>query len=100
MSFNDCVFVSPPPLPPPCPAPLQHAGVIFAPAYQPHRVPLRYDGKPVVLTAEQEEVASFYAAIPEDGPQLGNPKTREIFQNNFFADFKKLLPAGEMMSSS
>jgi DNA topoisomerase-1 len=73
---------------------LEHAGVIFAPEYKPHNVPLKYDGKVVQLTPEQEEVVSFYAAIPEDGPQLGNPKTREVFQNNFFADFKALLPSG------
>jgi DNA topoisomerase-1 len=70
---------------------LEHTGVVFAPPYEKHNVPLYYDGNPVQLTLEQEEVASFYAAIPDDGPQLGNPKTRPVFQKNFFADFKKLL---------
>ena len=33
---------------------LQHNGVIFQPPYQPHGVPLYYNGKPVKLTPEQE----------------------------------------------
>ena len=46
------------------------------------------------LTAEQEELASFYASMPEDGPQLGNPKTRPVFQQNFFKDFQETFPPG------
>lgn len=76
---------------------LEHPGVLFAPPYVPHGVPLIYDGKEVQLTEEQEEVASFYAAMPEDGPQLGNPKTREVFQQNFMADFKETLPPGHVI---
>lgn len=51
----------------------------------------RYDGKDVDLTPDQEELATFYAGIPKDGPQLGNPKTAKIFNRNFFADFKEAL---------
>lgn len=76
---------------------LEHPGVYFAPAYVRHNVSLLYDGKPVELTAEQEEIATFYASIPEDGPQLGNPKTRKIFQDNFFEDFKQSLGAGSII---
>lgn len=76
---------------------LEHPGVLFAPAYKPHGVPLRYEGEDVALTPEQEEIVSFYAAIPEDGPQLGNPKTRVVFQRNFFEDFKSVLPAGHVV---
>lgn len=72
---------------------LEHCGIVFPPSYTPHNIPLLYDGKEVVLTPEQEEIATFYAAIPEDGPQLGNPKTRPVFQKNFFVDFKASLPA-------
>jgi DNA topoisomerase-1 len=43
-------------------------------------VPLKYDGKPVSLTPEQEEIASFYAAIPLDGPQLGKIYINFIFE--------------------
>ncbi|KAL8025134.1 putative DNA topoisomerase I, DNA breaking-rejoining enzyme, catalytic core [Plasmopara halstedii] len=70
---------------------LEHNGVMFPPPYKPHHVPLLYNGKEIELTPSQEEVASFYAAIPKDGPQLGNPKTAKIFNKNFFLDFKKVL---------
>lgn len=42
---------------------LEHAGVIFPPSYVPHHVPLVYDGKPITLTPEQEELATFYATV-------------------------------------
>jgi DNA topoisomerase-1 len=67
---------------------LEQNGVSFTPDYEPHNVKLLYDGEPVELTPAQEEVASFYAAMPPDGPQLGNPKTAKVFNANFFGDFK------------
>jgi DNA topoisomerase-1 len=70
---------------------LEHNGVMFPPPYKPHHVPLLYNGKEIELSPGQEEIASFYAAIPKDGPQLGNPKTAKIFNKNFFTDFKKVL---------
>jgi DNA topoisomerase I len=76
---------------------LEHPGVLFAPPYVPHGVPLLYDGREVELTPAQEEVCSFYAAMPDDGPQLGNPKTRKVFQNNFMSDFKEVLPTGHVV---
>ena len=76
---------------------LEHAGIVFAPAYVPHRKPLIYNGKPIVLTPPQEEVASFFAAIPADGPQLGNPKTKSVFEKNFFDDFKEVLGSGSVV---
>jgi hypothetical protein len=39
------------------------AGPKFPPAYKPHGVKLIYDGEPVDLTPDQEEVASFYASL-------------------------------------
>jgi len=51
-----------------CPVPLQaeekevkwetlvHSGVLFPPDYTPHGVKMLYDGKPIDLTPEQEEV--------------------------------------------
>jgi DNA topoisomerase-1 len=76
---------------------LEHAGLIFAPPYVRHNIPIKYDGEEIKLTEEQEEVASFYAAIPEDGPQLGNEKTRSVFQSNFFDDFKKTFLPGSVV---
>lgn len=73
---------------------LEHNGVSFPPVYEPHHIPIIYNGKQIKLTPVQEEVASFYAAIPKDGPQLGNPKTAKIFNKNFFTDLKKVLGKG------
>mmetsp|Transcript_22922 Transcript_22922/g.25063 ORF Transcript_22922/g.25063 Transcript_22922/m.25063 type:complete len:626 (-) Transcript_22922:4427-6304(-) len=70
---------------------LEHPGITFPPPYQPHGIPLLYRGKEVSLSPEQEEMASFYAAMPLDGPQLGNDKTRPVFQRNFFEDFSMIL---------
>lgn len=35
---------------------LVHSGVLFPPDYTPHGVKMLYDGKPVDLSPEQEEV--------------------------------------------
>lgn len=42
---------------------LEHNGAHFAPEYKPHGVKLKYDGKDVHLTPQQEEVATFYASV-------------------------------------
>jgi DNA topoisomerase I len=76
---------------------LEHAGISFAPPYVKHGIPMKYDGKILHLTDVQEEMASHYAALPDDGPQLGIPKTRVVFQKNFFEDFKKTFPNGNIM---
>ncbi|GAB4826222.1 hypothetical protein Ancab_009087 [Ancistrocladus abbreviatus] len=65
---------------------LVHNGVIFPPQYQPHGVRMLYDGKPVDLTPEQEEVATMYAVMLETD-YVQKPK----FNENFFSDWKKLL---------
>ena len=78
---------------------LEHPGVLFAPPYVRHGVPLLYDGKEAELTDEQEEIASFYAAMPDDGPQFGNPKTRNVFQDNIMAEFfEEALPTGNVLN--
>ena len=46
---------------------LEHAGVLFPPEYEPHGVRMLYDGVPVDLTPEQEEVATFFAVMKETG---------------------------------
>ncbi len=70
---------------------MEHYGVNFPAPYEPHNVKMRYDGRDVDLTPAQEEVATFYAEMPLDGPQLGDPKTKKVFDKNFFTDFKKYL---------
>lgn len=67
---------------------LKHNGVMFPPDYEPlpSHVKLYYDGKPVDLPLEAEEVAGFYAALLETSHGK-NP----VFQKNFFHDFKQVL---------
>ncbi|XP_057540485.1 DNA topoisomerase 1 alpha-like [Amaranthus tricolor] len=65
---------------------LVHNGVIFPPPYQPHGVKMLYNGKPVDLTPEQEEVATMYAVMLET-----DYVKKEKFSENFFGDWKKIL---------
>ncbi|KAI7898901.1 uncharacterized protein BX663DRAFT_523196 [Cokeromyces recurvatus] len=65
---------------------LQHNGVLFPPEYVPHGVKMKYDGKPITLTPEAEEVASFFAALLETD-HAKNP----VFQKNFFEDWQQIL---------
>lgn len=67
---------------------LKHNGVIFPPPYEPlpSHIKLYYDGKPVDLPPEAEEVAGFFAALLESD-HAKNP----IFQKNFFHDFLEVL---------
>ncbi|BGP08828.1 DNA topoisomerase 1 [Rhodotorula toruloides] len=67
---------------------LEHHGVLFPPEYTPHGVKMNYDGKPVELAPEAEEVASFFAAILETD-YVKNP----VFVRNFFDDWQKVLKA-------
>jgi len=65
---------------------LEHNGVLFPPPYEPHNIPVLYEGKPVQLTPEQEEVATFYASMLETD-FMSNDK----FKKNFFRDWSELL---------
>jgi DNA topoisomerase-1 len=65
---------------------LEHNGVLFPPAYVPHGVKMKYDGKPISLSPEAEEVASFFAALIETDHGK-NP----VFQKNFFSDWQEIL---------
>lgn len=49
---------------------LVHNGVIFPPSYQSHGVKMLYNGKPVDLTPEQEEVS-----IPPPPLSLSHTRT-------------------------
>ncbi|KAI9487385.1 MAG: hypothetical protein EXX96DRAFT_553001 [Benjaminiella poitrasii] len=65
---------------------LLHNGVLFPPEYVPHGVKMKYNGKPITLTPEAEEVASFFAALLETD-HAKNP----VFQKNFFEDWRQIL---------
>jgi DNA topoisomerase-1 len=65
---------------------LSHNGVLFAPPYKAHGVPLVYDGDAVVLPAAAEELATFYSMYLE----AAHVK-KEAFNRNFFAAFREAL---------
>ncbi|KAI1465709.1 putative TOP1 protein [Daldinia caldariorum] len=68
---------------------LEHNGVLFPPPYEPlpKDVKLIYDGTPVNLHVEAEEVAGFFGSMLNSTHNVENP----TFQKNFFTDFKEVL---------
>jgi DNA topoisomerase-1 len=64
---------------------LEHCGVQFPPEYEPHGVKMLYDGKPVDLTPEQEEVASMFAIMKET-----DYMKKPIFLKNFWEGFQEV----------
>lgn len=68
---------------------LEHAGVVFPPPYEPlpKNVKMRYNGKPVSLHPDAEEVATFFGSMLNSAHNVENP----TFQKNFFADFQDIL---------
>ncbi|KAI0486390.1 eukaryotic DNA topoisomerase I [Xylaria cf. heliscus] len=68
---------------------LEHNGVLFPPEYEllPKNVKLVYNGTPVNLHVEAEEVAGFFGAMLNSTHNVENP----VFQKNFFNDFKDVL---------
>lgn len=67
---------------------LEHNAVLFPPPYVPlpRDVKMKYDGQPLTLPPESEEVAGFYGAM------LGTDHVEDkTFQANFFRDFKATL---------
>jgi DNA topoisomerase I len=78
---------------------LEHNGVVFPPAYEPlpSHVKLIYDGAPVSLPTDAEEVAGFYGAMLNSTVNVTNP----TFNKNFFSDFKDTLKkAGQATDAS
>jgi DNA topoisomerase-1 len=75
-------------------ATLIHNGVIFPPAYQPHGVKMLYNGKPVALTPEQEEVATMFAVMKDT-----DYMQKDKFRDNFWEDWRKLLGKNHVIQS-
>jgi DNA topoisomerase-1 len=65
---------------------LRHAGVLFPPEYVPHGVKMKYEGKPVDLTPDQEEVATMFAVMKET-----DYMQKPVFLRNFWDGFKEVL---------
>ncbi|KAF2146754.1 uncharacterized protein K452DRAFT_241817 [Aplosporella prunicola CBS 121167] len=68
---------------------LEHNGVVFPPEYEPlpSNVKLLYDGVPVNLHKDAEEIATFYGSMLNSTHNVENP----TFNKNFFTDFKEVL---------
>ena len=68
---------------------LEHNGVVFPPPYEPlpKDVKMKYDGLPLTLHPEAEEVAGFFGGMLNSTQNVENP----VFQKNFFMDFKEVL---------
>ncbi|KAG2388416.1 hypothetical protein C9374_000580 [Naegleria lovaniensis] len=73
---------------------LKHNGVLFPPDYEPHGIPVYYDGKPVKLTPEQEEVATMYASMLES-----DYVKKQQFNDNFWSAWKELLGKNHTIKS-
>ncbi|KAK1304935.1 DNA topoisomerase 1 [Acorus calamus] len=65
---------------------LEHSGVIFPPPYKPHGVKMLYNGQPVDLTPEQEEVATMFAVMKDT-----DYATKPTFIENFMNDWRQIL---------
>ena len=68
---------------------LEHNGIVFPPVYEPlpSNVRMYYDGKPISLHIDAEEIAFAFGAMLSSTHNVENP----TFVKNFFADFKEML---------
>jgi len=65
----------------------EHHGLMFAPDYEPHGIPIKYDGKEVKLNPEAEEIATYWCSVK------GTPyEEKDIFIKNFWKTFQEYLP--------
>ncbi|XP_072571255.1 DNA topoisomerase 1-like [Paramormyrops kingsleyae] len=71
---------------------LEHKGPVFAPLYKPlpDHVKFYYDGKPMKLSPNAEEVATFFAKMLDH-----EYTTKNIFRKNFFMDWRKEMTSEE-----
>ncbi|KAK5134345.1 hypothetical protein LTR08_006525 [Meristemomyces frigidus] len=68
---------------------LEHNGVIFPPEYEPlpKHVKMHYEGKPVTLHPDAEEIAFAFGSMLNSTHNVENP----TFRKNFMADFKEMV---------
>merc|ERR1712241_1642723 len=71
---------------------LEHQGPLFAPDYEPLPPEVRfwYDGKVMRLSEEAEEAAGFYGKMLDH-----DYTTKEVFNKNFFKDWRKCMTEKE-----
>jgi DNA topoisomerase-1 len=65
---------------------LSHNGVLFPPPYEPHGIPILYEGTEFVMTPAEEEVATMFAALREN-----DYYRQDTFRKNFFTSWLKIL---------
>lgn len=65
---------------------LKHNGVLFPPPYEPHGIPILYEGKEFALTPEEEEIVTMFAALREH-----DYYKQDVFRNNFFESWQAIL---------
>ena len=63
-----------------------HNGVMFPEPYYPHKIPIIYDGKEIILDSKSEEYATIYSKYLKT-EYVGHKK----FNKNFFNDWYKIL---------
>lgn len=68
---------------------LEHNGVVFPPPYEPlpANVKMKYNGVPITLAPDAEEVAGFFGSMLNSTHNVENP----TFQKNFFGDFTEII---------
>ncbi|XP_078274872.1 DNA topoisomerase 1-like [Rhinoraja longicauda] len=74
---------------------LEHRGPVFAAPYAslPGHVKFYYDGKPMKLSPQCEEVATFFAKMLDH-----EYTTKDIFRKNFFKDWRKEMKPEEKVT--
>eukprot|EP01061_Rhynchopus_euleeides_P001748 TRINITY_DN1127_c0_g1_i3.p1 TRINITY_DN1127_c0_g1~~TRINITY_DN1127_c0_g1_i3.p1 ORF type:complete len:600 (+),score=204.20 TRINITY_DN1127_c0_g1_i3:59-1801(+) len=65
---------------------LKHCGPIFAPPYEPHGIPIKYEGKTFTMTPAEEEVATMFAVMRES-----DYYKVAVFRENFFRSWIGIL---------
>ena len=65
-----------------------HSGVLFPEPYEPHQIPLIYNGKKIILNPDSEEYATIYAKFTET-----DYVKNKTFNKNFFHDWLQILKA-------
>jgi DNA topoisomerase-1 len=66
----------------------EHHGLQFAPDYEPHGIPIKYDGKEIKLPVDAEEVATYWTSVKGT-----DYETKDVFIKNFWDAFQAKLTA-------
>eukprot|EP01063_Lacrimia_lanifica_P028446 TRINITY_DN4154_c1_g2_i1.p1 TRINITY_DN4154_c1_g2~~TRINITY_DN4154_c1_g2_i1.p1 ORF type:complete len:734 (+),score=408.16 TRINITY_DN4154_c1_g2_i1:61-2262(+) len=65
---------------------IEHAGPLFAPLYQPHGIPVKYEGETFKMTEAEEEVATFFAIMRQS-----HYYQKATYRDNFFKCWTEIL---------